>query len=148
MVVYLIQMLTFFVKTKNMKLTSIEKRPSVGFLPTSKIFISETCNIGLIRSLFFQCLSLYSDFIKFHHEIDKLISILRKNSYLHNFFVKCIKQFLDKVLAPKRIVSTVPKKDLIIALLYLGKSSLPMHQRINSIMKTKSRSVCPDCFPD
>ena len=29
-------------------------------------------------------------------------------------FGKCIKNNLDKILAPKTIVSTVPKKDLVI----------------------------------
>ena len=30
-------MLTFFVKIINLQLSSIEKRPSVGFIPTSKV---------------------------------------------------------------------------------------------------------------
>ena len=49
-----------------------------------KSFIPE---IGLIKSLLFRCFSLCSDFIKFHHEIDKLKSILYKNSYPHVQFV-------------------------------------------------------------
>ena len=35
MVVYLFQMLKFFVKTRNLQPTSTEKRFSVGFIPTS-----------------------------------------------------------------------------------------------------------------
>ena len=31
-----------------------------------------------------------------------------------------IKEFLDKILAPKPVVNTVPKKNLVIALPYLG----------------------------
>ena len=50
---------------------------------------------------------------------------------------KCIKEFLDKILTPKPVVSTVPKKDLIIALPYLGKLSLQIRTRINRIMKNK-----------
>ena len=80
----------------NLQLTSIEKRPSVGFIPTSKSFIPETYKIGLIKSLLFRCFSLCSDFIKFHHEIDKLESILYKNTYPRNSVDKCIKNFLDK----------------------------------------------------
>ena len=97
----------------------------------------ETYKIGLIKSLLFQYFSLFSDFIKFHHEIDKLKSTLYKNSYLSDFVDKCIKEFLDKILAPKPIVSTVPKKNLVIALSYLGKLSLQIHTRINRIMKNK-----------
>ena len=83
-------------------------------------------------------LSLCSDFIKFHHhEIDKLKSILYKNSYPRNLFCKCIKDFLDTILAPKPIVSTLPKKNLVVALSYLSKLSLQIRTRINCIMKNK-----------
>ena len=50
---------------------------------------------------------------------------------------KCVKEFVDKILTPKPVVSTVPKKQLIIALPYLGKLSLQMRTRINRIMKNK-----------
>ena len=53
---------------------------------------------------------------------------------------KCIKEFLDKVLAPKPlvpVVSTVPKKNLVIVLPYLGKLPLQIHTRINRIMKNR-----------
>ena len=56
------------------------------------------------------------DFIKFHREIDKLKSILYKNSYPRDLVDKCIKELLDKILAPKPVVSTVPKKNLVIGL--------------------------------
>ena len=78
-----------------------------------------------------------SDFIKFHHEIDKLKSILYKSSYSPDLVDKCIKELLDKILAPKPAVSTVPKKNLVIALPYLGKLSLQIRSRINRIMKNK-----------
>ena len=78
-----------------------------------------------------------SDFVKFHHEIDKLKNILYKNSYPRNLVDKCIKEFLDKILALKPVVSTVPKKNLIIALPYLGKFSLQIHTRINRIRNNK-----------
>ena len=78
-----------------------------------------------------------SDFIKFHHEIDKLKSILYRNSYPRDLVDKCIKEFLDKILAPKPVVSTVPKKNLVIGLPYLGKLSLQIRTRINRIMKNK-----------
>ena len=114
---------------------SSEKRSSVGFIPTSKV--SYLKHIGLIKSLLFRCFSLCSDFIKFHHEMEKLKSILYKNSYPRDLVDKCIKEFLDKILAPKPAVSTVPKKNLVIALPYLGKLSLQICTRINCIMKKK-----------
>ena len=46
----------------------------------------------LIESLLFRCLNLCSDFVKFHHEINILKSILYKNSYSRDFVDKCIKK--------------------------------------------------------
>ena len=50
---------------------------------------------------------------------------------------RCIKELLNKILAPKPVVSTVPKKNLVIGLPYLGKLSLQIRTRINRIMKNK-----------
>ena len=69
--------------------------------------------------------------------MDKLKSILYKNSCLRDLVDKCICQFLDKILAPKTVVITVPKKNLVIVLPYLGKLSLKIRTRINRIMKNK-----------
>ena len=88
------------------------KKTFSGVYTNFKSFMPETYKIGLIKSLF-QCFRLCSDFIKFRHEIDKLKSILYKNSYPRDLLDKCIKELLDKILAPKPVVSTVrtvPKK--------------------------------------
>ena len=58
-----------------------------------KSFIPETYKIGLIKSLLFWCFSLCSDFIKFHHEIDKLKSILFKKSYRVIWLTNALKNF-------------------------------------------------------
>ena len=50
-------------------------------------------------SLLFWSLNLRSDFIKFHNEVDKLRSILHKNSYPRDLVAKCIKEFLEKILS-------------------------------------------------
>ena len=113
------------------------KKTLSGVYTNFKSFIPETYKIGLIKSLLFRCFSLCSDFIKFHHEIDELKSILYKNSYPRDLIDKCIKEFLDKILTPKPVVSTVTKKELIITLPYLGKLSLQIRTRINCIMKNK-----------
>ena len=94
--------------------------------------------LGLIKSLLFRCFSLRSDFVKFHLN-DKLKSILYKNSYPRDLPGKCIKEFLNKILAPKAVVSTVSKKNSVKALLYLGKLSLQIRTRTNRIMKNKLR---------
>ena len=63
--------------------------------------------------------------------------ILYNNSYPRDFVDKCINKLLDKVLTQNVVVSTVPKKDLLIVLPYLGKLSLQIRTRINRVMKNK-----------
>ena len=87
--------------------------------------------------MFFRCFSLCSDFVKFHHEINLLKSIVFKNSYPRDFVDKCIKELLDGKLTPKIVVNTVPKKDLVVILPYLGKLSLQIRTRINRVVKNK-----------
>ena len=101
-----------------------------------------------MESLLFWCFSLCSDFIKFYHEINRLKSIFYKNSCPLDLIDKCIKEFLDKILAPKTIVSALLKKDLVMLLPYLGKLSLQIHTRNNRIMKTNSLILIPGVFSD
>ena len=84
-------------------------------------WVPETNKTGLNMSLFFYCLSLCSDFKKFHHEINLFKGILYKR----------------RVLTPKIVVSTVPKENLMIVLPYLGKLSLQIRYTINRVMKNK-----------
>ena len=111
----------------------------MGFLPTSKVlYLKHKIGlIGLIKSLLYWCFSFCSDFRKFHQKNDKLKSILYKNSQPRDLVDKCIKKLLDKIQAPKPVVSTAPKKGLIIALSYLARLSLPTCTKINHIMKNK-----------
>ena len=113
------------------------KKNFSGVYTNFNSFIPETYKTGLIASLLFRCFNWCSDFVKFHHKINILKSILYKNSCPRDFVDKCIKTFLDRVLTQKVVVSTVPKKDLMIVLPYLGKLSLQIHTRINSVMKNK-----------
>ena len=94
------------------------KKTFSGVYANFKCFIPETYKIGLIKSLLIRYFSLCSDFTKYHHEIDKLKNIFHKNSYPQCLIDKCIKIFLDKMLAPKPVVSAMSKTDLLIALSY------------------------------
>ena len=82
-------------------------------------------------------INLCSDFVKFHHEINILKSILYKNSYPRDFVDKCIKQFLERELTRKVIGSTVPIKDMMITLTFMAKLSLQICTRFNRVMKNK-----------
>ena len=102
-----------------------------------KSFIPETYKTCLVKSLLFRSFSLCSNFLKLHYEIDKLKSILYKISQPCDLVDKRIKEFLGKIVVPKPVVITVPKKELVTALPYLGKLFLQIHTRINRIMKSK-----------
>ena len=112
------------------------KKTFSGVYTNFDSFIPETYKTGLIKSLLFRLFNLCSDFVEFHHEINILKSILYKNSYPRDFVDKCLKRFLDRVLT-QQVVSSEPKKDLVIVLAYLGKHSLQIPSRINRLMKNK-----------
>ena len=88
-------------------------------------------------TMWYQSATNRAVFVKFHHEINILKSILYKNSYLRDFVDKCIKESLDRVLTRKVIEKTVPIKYLMIELTFLGKISLQICTRINRVMKNK-----------
>ena len=67
--------INFFRENDKFATNVYRKKTFSGVYMNFKSFIPETCKIRLIKSLF-RCFSLCSDFIKFHHEIDKLKSIL------------------------------------------------------------------------
>ena len=53
-------------------------------------FIPLEYKFGLIHTLLNHCFNLSSDFLKFHHEVDKFKKILSKNAYPQKFVDKCI----------------------------------------------------------
>ena len=127
-----------FFREKGKFVTDVYRKKTFrGVYTDFNSFTPESYKTGLIKSLLFRCFRLCSDFVKFHHEINILKSILYKNSYPCDFIDKCIKEFLDRVLTPKTVVSTVPKKGLSIVLPSLGKSSLQLCTRINCVIKNK-----------
>ena len=54
--------------------------------------------------------------------------------YPYDLVEKCVKEFLEKT---KTVVTTAPKKDLVIALPYLDKVCLQIRIRINRIVKNR-----------
>ena len=77
-----------------------------------------------------RCFNLSSDFLKFHHEVDKLKKILSKNAYPQKFIDKCIQKFLNNIFIQRLQISTVSKKELIIILPYLDKMSQIVKTRL------------------
>ena len=79
------------------------------------------------------CFNLSSGFLKIHHEVDKLKKILLTNAYPKKFIDICIQKFLNNMFIQRPQIPTVPKKELITILAYLGKMS-----EIVKTMLTKS----------
>ena len=82
-------------REKGKSVTNVcRKRNFSGVYTNFNSFIPEIYKTDLIKSLLFRCFNLCSDFVKFHHEINILKSILYKNSYPRDFIEKSIKNFL------------------------------------------------------
>ena len=86
-------------------------------------FIPLEYKFSLVHTLLNGCFNLSLDFLKFHHEVDKLKKILSKDAYPQNFIDKCIQKFLNNMFIQRLQIPSVPKKELRITLTYLGKMS-------------------------
>ena len=99
-------------------------------------FIYDHYKIGLIFTLLFKTISIVSDFSRFHTEVDHLKEILRKNAFPIKLVDNCIKTVLNKTFLHTPVALTVEKKELFIALPYLGNLSIAIRPCLqNSINK-------------
>ena len=62
-------------------------------------------------------------------------SILIHNSYPHNLLNHCIEKFLNKVFVQRDFNFTVPKRELICILPYLGKASLDLRTKLRQTIE-------------
>ena len=133
-------------REKGKFVTSVYRKPTFsGVFSSFKSFIPEKFKQGLVSTLLFRCFSISSDFSKFHLEVKTLKDIFRKNSYPMDFIDKCIRKFLNNCLVPKTRVTTVPKKEILIILLFLGKTSTQIRTKLNRLL-TKSLPYCKPIF--
>ena len=73
----------------------------------------------------------------FHLEVEQLQHIFKCNNYPVGLIDQCVKTFFNKIYLPKRILITVPKKDVLIVLPFLGQFSLNLRSRLyNCFNKT------------
>ena len=68
-------------------------------------------------------------------EVENLREILKKNSYASGVIEQCIRSFLNKLHVPKKVIPTVPKKELFIVLPYLGTLSSNVKQKLRTCFK-------------
>ena len=93
--------------------TSVFRKETFSGVYTNFIsFIPLEYKFGLVHTLLNRCFNSSSDFLKFHHEVDKLKKILSKNAYPQNLIDKCIQKFLNNISTKRIQIPTVPKKNL------------------------------------
>ena len=104
-------------------------------------FILDTYKIGLLHTLLFRFFKIRSSIENLHIEVEHLRRIFKCNNYPVHIIDQCIKKFLDKSYVPKQIVPTVPKKELLVVLPFVGTFSLNLRKRL---YKAVSKSL-PQC---
>ena len=122
--------------------TSIFRKATFnGVFTNNDSFISDTYKIGLVDTFLLRFFKICSSMENIHIEVELLRSIFKCNNYPVNIIDQCIKKFLDKLYVPKQIVPTVPKKELLVVLPYVGTFSLNLRKRLH---KSVSKSL-PQC---
>ena len=122
--------------------TSIFRKATFsGVFTNNDSFISDSYKIGLVDTFLLRFFEICSSMENFHIEVELLKSIFKCNNYPVNVMDQCVKKFLDKLYVPKQIVPTVPKKELLVVLPYVGIFSLNLRKRLH---KSVSKSL-PQC---
>ena len=118
-------------RENNKFVASIYRKPIFsGVFTNFESFIPDIYKRGLIETLLHRSFRLCSNYENFHREIETLKSILKRNSYPHNLVNHCIKKFLNKLFVQRDLNFTVPKRELICILPYLGKVSLDLRTKV------------------
>ena len=115
----------------NKFVTSVYRKPTFsGVFTNFENFIPDICKHGLIETLLHRSFRLCSNYEKFHREIKTLKSIIKRNSYPHNLVNHFIKEFLNNLFVERDLNFTVPRRELIFVLPYLGKASLHLGTKL------------------
>ena len=122
--------------------TSIFRKATfIGFFTNYDSFIFDTCKKGVVSTLLSRFFKICLSIENFHMEVEHLRGIFKCSNYSVNIIDQCLKKFLDKLYIPKQIVPTVPKRELLVVLPFLGKFSLNLRKRL---YKSVSKSL-PQC---
>ena len=112
-------------RENNKFVTSVYCKPTF-----SGVFTNFESFIFLKVNLLHRSFRLCSNYERFSREIETLKSILKRNSYPHNLVNHCIKKFLNKLFVQRDLNFTIPKRELICVLPYLGKASLDLRTKL------------------
>ena len=116
--------------------TSVYRKPTFsGVFMNYESYVDQTYKKSLIDTLLFHCFSICSDYTSFHLEVENLRKNLKKNSYPSGIIEQSIRPFLNKLLVSKKVIPTVPKKELFIVLPYLGRLSSNLKRKLRTCFK-------------
>ena len=122
--------------------TSVFKKETFSGVYTNFIsFIPLDYKFGLVHTILNCCFNLSSDFLKFHHEVDKRKKILSKNAYPQKFIDKCIQKFPNNMFIQRPQIPTGPKKELKISLPYLGRMYQIVKTRLTKTMNKLTQEI-------
>ena len=113
--------------------TSVYRKPTFSGLYTKfDSFIPDSFKFGLVYSLLHRIYCISSSWHNVDIEIKKLKDIFLKNGYTMGFLDVIVKKFLERIANPRLKIQTVPKKQLLLVLPYLGSLSLQVRNRLLS----------------
>ena len=116
----------------NTFVTSIyRKKTFTGLYTKWDSFTPRKCKINLIRTLTYRCYRICSSASLLQSALHDLRKLLLQNGYPHGIITYNVNDVLNKNRnKPNSSVSTVPKKDIIILLPYLGLESNQISKRL------------------
>ena len=94
-----------------------------GVYTNYRSFMPETYKKGLVSTLLYRAFMICSSFQSLHQEIERLKNIFSKNGYPSKLVDKCIFNFFNKQYEKRPAVHTVPKKEMLLVLPFLGTNS-------------------------
>ena len=112
-----------------------------GVYTNFRSFMPETYKKGLVSTLLYRAFMICSSFQSLHKEIENLKKIFSKNGYPSKLVDRCIFNFFNKQYEEKIAVDTVPKKEVVMILPFLGTTSWKTK---NDLMRT-FRKIIPFC---
>ena len=122
--------------------TSIHRKDTFSGVYTNyKAFMPETYKKGLLLTLLYRAYMISSSYLSVHKEVNELKNIFRRNAYPDSFIDKCIFRFFNKIYEKKDPVHTVPKKEVLMTLPYLGSVSWLVKNELTRAFK----NILPFC---
>ena len=95
-------------------------------------YLPEVYKKGLISTLLYRAYMINSTYSSLHHEVERLKKIFKNNGYPIKFVDKCIYRFFNKIYEKRTPVHTVPKKEVMVVMPYLGMSSYHVQKKLNA----------------